>query len=665
MTRTRRTRITRWAGIGLATALVLGVAPAAYAASGTPAQTPATASPGAGGQLQKQDIATGTTADPYVRTPALAVTDRGTLIAAYDPRPNGNDLPSNMSLVIRRSSDDGRTWGPVQVVRSAPAPDGFSDPSLLVDKKTGRIFLFYAASVNAGFGNSGTGNSDTDPNILQADVSYSDNDGATWTNEVITNQIKNPAWNGIFAASGEGIQLTTGPHAGRLLQQYVVEDNGGEYAASAYSDDNGATWQMGSLVGPGMNENKTVQLSNGNVLLDVRGAPERLLATSTDGGQTYSQPVANADLPDPSDNGSIIRYAPNAPANSPQSQWLLESNNDSSSTRGNLVVKLSCDDGQTWPVTRVVEPGSAGYSTLTNLPGGGFGLLYERNNYTEMTYTSFGPQWVAGACGEISGAQAATPTIVTASTTSVPVTVTDTGAAPLQPGRLAITAPTGWTTKSVSLPELQPGWSLTVPVPITLGSGATSGAVPLAATYTSGGGQSDGTVPVTALVGTPVWSTSSAVTADGVHATDETAGLSAVSGLSSGTIAVTFSTTQSTAAGVLLSAANPSSSVQDLVLSLNSATPYLEVRTASSTYPVRISTTVPVNDGREHILTVTTNAGGTTLALDGTVLGSTTTSAFFSTVPGLGNLTLGANVAAAGTRWQFAGEIDSAAVYGS
>lgn len=345
-----------------------------------------------------QDLAVGDTADPYVRTPALAVTDRGTLIAAYDPRPTGSDLPSNMPLVIRRSADDGRTWGPTQVVRSSPAPDGYSDPSLLVDRRTGRIFLFYAASVNEGFGGSGTGNSDTDPDILQADLSYSDDDGVTWHNEVITSEIKNPAWNGIFAASGEGIQLTTGRYAGRLVQQYVVEYEGGEYAASAYSDDNGATWQMGQLVGPGMNENKTVQLANGQLLLDVRANPDRLLAYSSDGGLTYTTPTANADLPDPNDNGSVIRYAPDAPASSPQSHWLLESNNDSTSERANLVVKMSCDDGKTWPITKVVTAGSAGYSTLTELPNGRFGLLYEQNNYTEMTYASFDTQWLGADC---------------------------------------------------------------------------------------------------------------------------------------------------------------------------------------------------------------------------------------------------------------------------
>jgi sialidase-1 len=241
-----------------------------------------------------------------------------------------------MPLVIRRSTDGGRTWGATRVVRSAPAPDGFSDPSLLVDRRTGRIFLFYAASVKEGFSGSGTGNSDTDPDILQTDLSY--------------------------------------------------------------SDDDGATWHMGQLVGPGMNENKTVQLADGRLLLDVRATPDRLLANSDDGGITYTTPVANTQLPDPNDNGSVIRFAPNAPASSPQSHWLLESNNDSTTQRANLVVKMSCDDGATWPITKVVTSGSTGYSTLANLPGGRFGLLYEQNGYTEMTYASFDAQWLGASC---------------------------------------------------------------------------------------------------------------------------------------------------------------------------------------------------------------------------------------------------------------------------
>ncbi|CAM5515066.1 exo-alpha-sialidase OS=Streptomyces griseomycini OX=66895 GN=FHS37_006240 PE=4 SV=1 [Streptomyces griseomycini] len=42
---------------------------------------------------------------------------------------------------MRRSTDDGATWQTQQVVRKDPAPKGYGDPSLLVDRETGRIFV--------------------------------------------------------------------------------------------------------------------------------------------------------------------------------------------------------------------------------------------------------------------------------------------------------------------------------------------------------------------------------------------------------------------------------------------------------------------------------------------------------------------------------------------
>ena len=85
------------------------------------------------------------------RIPALAVTVRGTLLAAYDGRPNLDDLPSPIDLLVRRSLDNGKTWGPQQLVRTGSGLQGYGDPSLLVDAETGRIFLFHAAGTRAGF----------------------------------------------------------------------------------------------------------------------------------------------------------------------------------------------------------------------------------------------------------------------------------------------------------------------------------------------------------------------------------------------------------------------------------------------------------------------------------------------------------------------------------
>ncbi|WP_333733858.1 exo-alpha-sialidase [Streptomyces sp. IBSBF 3010] len=445
------------------------------------------------GTLTSLDLTVDGVGSPHYRIPALTTTDRGTLLAAYDARPTLGDLPSNIGIVLRRSTDGGTTWQAQQVVRKDAAPKGYGDPSLLVDRVTGRIFLFYAAGVNQGFLGSATGNDETDPDVLQADYSYSDDDGLTWTHRRITKQIKNPAWGGMFAASGEGIQLRNGPHRGRLIQQYAIRDNGANYAVSAYSDDHGETWHMGTPVGPGGDENKTVELNDGRVMLNNRSAPYRTVAYSSDGGVTYTPFVQDTQLPDPANNGSVMRYAPDAPASDPQSSWLLFSNTEATS-RKNLTVKMSCDNGKTWPIRKVVDPGAAAYSTLTRLPDGRLGLLYERGNYEHITYSSFDLKWLGGTCADIT----ITPPATLKAGTNAEITVRVVNRMDVRrdAGTVELTVPAGWTTKPVAFPATRPGEGANVKVPVTIPAGA-SGEAKLTATYRSSGKSASGSRTVT------------------------------------------------------------------------------------------------------------------------------------------------------------------------
>lgn len=325
---------------------------------------------------------------PVYRIPALAVTSRGTLIAAYDGRPAGGDLPAQIALLVRRSADGGATWLPRQIVRADTTPLGFGDPSLLVDRETGRIFLFHAASIRQGFQAAHTGNDPSDPNVLHADYSWSDDDGVTWQHRRITSTIKDSAWGGIFAASGAGIQLRHGARAGRLVQQYVVRSKGKNFGVSVWSDDHGVTWHHGTLVGPDVDENKSVELSDGRIMLNGRFRIGRQVAISTDGGASYQGLHLDSTLVDPGNNAAIIRLRPDASADDPRSHWLLFSNTRDPGTRRNLTVRLSCDDGMTWSAGYVVEPGAAGYSTLAVLPDGRIGILYERGSYQWISFTT-------------------------------------------------------------------------------------------------------------------------------------------------------------------------------------------------------------------------------------------------------------------------------------
>ncbi|WP_420175546.1 exo-alpha-sialidase [Luteococcus sp. OSA5] len=260
------------------------------------------------------------------------------------------------------------------------------DPSLLTDHTTGRIFCFYTSSVNAGYASSRTGNDPEDPNITQNDYSFSDDDGLTWQHRRITGQSKDPAWAGMFAASGEGLQLRHGPWAGRLIQQYVVRVNGGNYTVGVYSDDHGETWQYGVPVGPGADENKVSELSDGSVLLNVRARPRRLQAVSADGGVSYPKLQPVPEQVGSGNNGHITRLHPEAQPGSPESRVQVLSSTHDATIRRNLSLYVSFDDGATWPSRYVLDDDASAYSVITPLTQSRLGLLYEREAYATISY---------------------------------------------------------------------------------------------------------------------------------------------------------------------------------------------------------------------------------------------------------------------------------------
>ena len=207
-------------------------------------------------------------------------------------------------------------------MRTGGGLNGYGDPSLLVDVETGRIFMFHAAGTRAGFFEAVAG-LEPDDDVQHCDLSFSDDDGLTWQHRRITAQLKlrppghaagpSPAITGIFAAAGQGIQVHTGPYRGRLVQQFVVLAGGEIMAASAFSDDHGENWTLGELIGArthgfSPNENKVAALQDGRLLLHSRGTPRRLAAISDDGGATWSALRPVEDLPDPGDNGSLVRF---------------------------------------------------------------------------------------------------------------------------------------------------------------------------------------------------------------------------------------------------------------------------------------------------------------------------------------------------------------------
>ncbi len=491
-------RTFRWRArlVGLSTVLALAAAPPAGAAD-EPAPDFDAAPPQAGEPFYaEQQLATnGEGGFPNYRIPALTVTNDGDILASYDGRPTAADSPGPNSVLQRRSTDGGATWGKQTFVHEGEeeAPiEGYSDPSYLVDRHTGDIFNFHVKSFDRGFRDSEPGVDPDDRNVLHAEVSVSRDEGRTWEHEVITADVTADLdWRSRFATSGQGIQLKYGEHAGRLIQQYTIINGDGAYQAlSVYSDDHGRTWQAGEPVGVGMDENKTVELSDGRVMLNSRDSHRsgyRKVAISEDGGVTYGEVTIDRELPDPTNNASIVRAYPNAPQGSDRAEVLLFSNAASTTQRANGTIRMSFDDGETWPVSRVFQPGGMAYSTLATLPNGNIGLLYEPDSgHGGIRFAQFNLAWLQGVAAPLT---AENVTVERGGTADFELTVTNQTGAALRVEDLALAVPEGWTYELTQPARLGPDESRTVTGTLTVPEDTAGGTYPLDATLTSAQGR--------------------------------------------------------------------------------------------------------------------------------------------------------------------------------
>lgn len=402
-------------------------APAPSASTALPALAPA-------GPLPVRSHAAGYN----IRIPAIAVATNGDLLAAYDLRPhdggmNGGDSPNANWIMQRRSTDNGRTWQAETVVaqgRSGRNRLGFSDPSYVVDRERGTIFNFHVHSMQSGvFANKPNYKYDqrgrideTDSHTMNLGLSVSTDNGHTWTQRVITDQVLGPIARknkllSCFATSGAGTQKTAPPNKGRLLQQAAcIQDQNGNgisefgidaaLAVTIYSDDHGKTWHAGTPTAPHeggkhwvFDENKVVELSDGSLMLNSRtsggeGLGYRIVGTSKDGGETWQDFRVDKNLIDPSNNAQIIRAFPNAKPGSAKAKVLLFSNTKSHVDRSNGTLWISYDDGNTWAASKTFRKGGTGYSTIAVLSDGNIGILYEPAMWADIGFTTTNIAWL-------------------------------------------------------------------------------------------------------------------------------------------------------------------------------------------------------------------------------------------------------------------------------
>jgi sialidase-1 len=335
---------------------------------------------------------------PTYRIPSVIVSRRGTVLAFAEGRQARGDHTQN-DLVLRRSRDGGRTWGARQLVAS-DRPNVLVNPTAVEDRATGRMWLMYqrypagAAERQVVAGYEGE-------RVCRGFVTYSDDDGATWAPaREITRDVKRPEKaTSIASGPGVGIQLRRGAHRGRLVVPFNEGPWGDWLVYVVYSDDGGATWRRGEPAPDHVevmgNEVQVVERADGTLLLNARnegGARCRKVATSADGGHTWTPLADDPALPDPRCQGSVVRLTD--PLDGGRGRVLF-ANAASPTRRENGTVRLSYDEGRTWPVSRTVYAGSFAYSCLTALPGGTIGLLYERDDYARITLARFDLAWLS------------------------------------------------------------------------------------------------------------------------------------------------------------------------------------------------------------------------------------------------------------------------------
>lgn len=301
------------------------------------------------------------------RIPALVATKRGALLAFCEGRRASQSDAGDIDLLLRRSTDGGATWGPVEVV----VDDGdktCGNPCPMVDRDSGDIVLLISTNLGADREHA-IQHGHAAPRL--AAVLRSTDDGLTWSApRDISATARKPGFRWYATGPGHGLQLASG----RMIAPCDHSTGPGhdeQHSHLLYSDDAGHTWALGAILPGKTNECIAVETAPGELYLNMRnyfGMNQRVTARSTDGGLSFGPLTHEAALTDPVCQASAILVAPGLTAFS----------NPSSKKRENMTLRLSRDNAATWPRAIVLWSGPSAYSDLAVLPGGSLACLYER-----------------------------------------------------------------------------------------------------------------------------------------------------------------------------------------------------------------------------------------------------------------------------------------------
>lgn len=359
--------------------------------------------------LEKSDLFTGgMNGISLYRIPGIVVTAKGTVLAYCEARKNGATDWGEIEVHLRRSLDGGKSWqasqhiahtsgrieGNPQKKEGGEHEQTVNNPVAIVDRERGAIEFLYCV------------------NYARCFSMRSTDDGVTWSKPVEITASFEPFrakydWKVIATGPGHGIQIKSGRLIVPIWLAYgKTGDHAPSAAATIFSDDHGRTWQAGELAVPNEgefdnpNETMLAELSDGRVMLVTRSgsdAGRKLITFSPDGARNWTKPVFHNQLWEPVCMASIVSY-PSKPgtlifSNPHTLRRNAEGKEDPKVTgkRENLSIKLSRDDGRTWPVNTTLDPGPSAYSDLAVLPDGTVLCLYEAD---KILCARFNLEWL-------------------------------------------------------------------------------------------------------------------------------------------------------------------------------------------------------------------------------------------------------------------------------
>lgn len=345
------------------------------------------------------------------RIPALILAPDKSLLAFCEARKENAGDFGNIKIVLRRSTDNGKTWSDIQVVADAGNLQA-GNPAPVVDMldpqyPDGRIFLFYNTGNNHEYEvRRGNG-------LRQVWYISSTDNGRNWSAPVnITTQVHKPNqsssnnnyrftedWRSYANTPGHAIQLQGNPYKGRI---YIAANHSSgppqnkfeDYAAHGfYTDDHGKTFQLAASVNmKGSNESTAAELSNGRLMLNSRNQQgdirTRIVSLSSNGGQTWDTSYYDAQLPDPVNQGTLLNLGYQK-----GKAILAFCNAASTARRDSLTLRISMDEGKTWTKQWLIDHTPAdfkgdytAYCDLVLVDEKNIGILYERKGYQQIVF---------------------------------------------------------------------------------------------------------------------------------------------------------------------------------------------------------------------------------------------------------------------------------------